>query len=246
MRRPSRLFLSAALSCAVLLPSAAHAQLDACSIFSNIGFENGSLSGWKLTAPNGDYILVPTVANPVIDPTINPADPGNNPAILLAAVGAHFTGVRQIGDTATDLKYKLAHDATAIAVPGGTTIQVKVWANRGRLEPFDTPASTADALIRIFGWSAGAVPTVNTSDNWSRTVTWNPASQAFTAWAADGVWASQTFTFTTPAATALAYLSISVAGRNNNHDQYIALDLCDDAATPATPRTWGSIKQLYR
>ena len=246
MRRSSRWFLGAAVVFTALLPSAARAQLDACTIFSNIGFENGSLSGWKLTAPNADYILTPVAANPVIDPSINPADPANNPATLLPAVGAHFTGVRQIGDTPTDLKYKLAHDATAIAVPPGTTIQVKVWANRGRLEPFDTPASTADALIRVFGWNAGTVPTVNTADNWSRTVTWNPASQAFTAWAADGVWASQTFSFTTPTTTTLAYLSISIAGRNNNHDQYIALDLCEDAATSAAPRTWGSIKQLYR
>ena len=122
-------------------------------------------------------------------------------------------------------------------MPGGTTIQVTVFANRGRLEPFDTPVSTADLLVRIFGWNAGAVPTVNSSDNWSRNVTWNPAAQSFDfTGIADGTWGSRTFTFTTPAATPLAYLSMSIAGRNNNHDQYIAVDLCE-AATPAETLT---------
>jgi hypothetical protein len=159
----------------------------------------------------------------------------------------HFTGVKQIGDTPIDLKYKLAHDATAVAVPGGTTLTIKVWANRGRLEPFDTPASTSDLLVRVFGWSAGSVPTVNpATDNWSRTVTWNPASQSFNfAAVPDGTWGAQTFSFTTPAGTNLAYLSIFIAGRNMNHDQYIAADLCD-GPTAVQPETWGSVKALYR
>jgi hypothetical protein len=231
-----------------LWPVTASAQvtLNACDVFTNISFENGNLGNWTLTAPNGDYILVPDATNPVIDPVINPADPADNPATLTAPAGFHFTGVKQIGDTATDLKYKLSHTATAIAVSAGTSVQVRVWANRGRLEPFDTPGSTGDLLVKIFGWSAGSVPTVNSSDNWSRSITWNPASQSFNfTGVGDGTWASQIFTFVVPAGTTLAYLSISFAGRNNNHDQYIAVDLCD-GPTPTQTSTWGSVKGLYR
>jgi len=225
---------------------AAGVTLNACELFSNINFETGSLVDWTLTAPNADYLLAPTGANPILDPSIDPADPANNPATLVAPVGVHFTGVKQIGDTAIDLKYKLAHGATAIAVPPGTTIEVRVWSNRGRLEPFDTPASTADLLVRVFGWTAGGLPTVNSSDNWSRTVSWNPTPQSFDfTGVADGTWASRTFTFTTPATTTLAYLSISIAGRTNNHDQYIAVDLCD-GPTPAHEGSWGALKHHYR
>ena len=214
---------------------------------TNAGVTYTAPGGWTLTAPNADYLLVPNGTNPILDPSIDPADPANNPALVSAPLGFHFTGVKQIGDTATDLKVKLAHAATPIAVPGGTTIQVTVFANRGRLEPFDTPASTADVLVRIFGWTAGSLPTVTAAtDNWSRTISWNPASQSFDfTGIADGTWGSRTFSFTTPAATTLAYLSISLAGRNNNHDQYVALDLCE-AATPAAPSTWGQVKGRYR
>ena len=241
--------LLALLAISMLLsPMTASAQgiLDACGLFPNIGFENGNLTSWTLTAPNGDYILTPTGANPVIDPSIDPADLANNPAVLTAPAGFHFTGVKQIGDTAIDLKYKLSHNALAQAVPGGTTIQVRVWANKGRLEPNDTPASTGDLLVKVFGWGAGASPTVNSSDNWSRTITWNPASQSYDfTGQADGTWGSRVFSFVTPAATPLSYLSISIAGRNNNHDQYIAVDLCD-GPVPAQTGTWGALKGIYR
>ena len=248
-RYPIGLAAIAAVTAAfvALAPSVAQAQINACSIFTNMGFENGNLSGWTLSAPNGDYVLVPDGTNPILDPSINPADPADNPALLSAPLGTHFTGVKQIGDTAIDLKYKLSHTATLLSVPGGTTIQVTVFANRGRLEPFDTPVSTADLLVKIFGWTAGAVPMLTpATDNWSRTISWNPAAQSFDFTGfADGTWGSRTFTFTTPAATTLAYLSISIAGRNNNHDQYIAVDLCE-AATPAETSTWGAVKDRYR
>lgn len=248
MRLAIRPLLALVATSMLLSPVAASAQvLDACNIFSNVSFEDGNLVGWTLTAPNSDYILTPTGANPVIDPSIDPADVPNNPALLTAPAGFHFTGVKQIGDTATDLKYKLSHAAKAIAVAGGTTIQVRVWANRGRLEPFDTPASTGDLLVRIFGWTAGAAPTVTpATDNWSRTISWNPAAQSFNfVPVADGTWGSQVFSFTVPAGTTLAYLSISITGRNNNHDQYIAADLCD-GPVPTETGTWGQLKSHYR
>ena len=114
-------------------------------------------------------------------------------------------------------------------------------------KPFDTPASTADLLVRIFGWTPGAVPTLNNpaADTWSRSISWNPAAQSFDfTGSPDGQWGSRVLTFITPAATTLGYLSISFAGRNNNHDQYIAIDVCD-APTPAQPATWGTIKHRY-
>ena len=248
----NRRFVSAVLGVAMpavlvaAAPAVRAAEINACEIFSNVNFEVGSLVDWTLTAPNGDYLLAPTGPNPILDPVIDPADPANNPATLVAPVGVHFVGVKQIGDTAIDLKLKLAHRATAIAVPGGTTVTVRVWANRGRLEPFDTPASESDVLVKIFGWTAGSLPTVNASDNWSRTISWNPASQSFDfTGVSDGTWAVRTFSFTTPAATTLAYLAITVAGRNMNHDRYVAMDLCD-APTPARPSSWGTVKHTYR
>jgi hypothetical protein len=247
MRAIFKPLLAGGLLLAVLSPAPAGAQgvLDVCGLFSNISFENGNLGNWTLTAPNGDYLLIPDGTNPIIDPSIDPADLANNPATLSAPAGFHFTGVKQIGDTAIDLKYKLSHNAAAVAVAPGTSVRVTVWANRGRLEPFDTPVSTADLLVKIIGWSAGALPTVNSSDNWSRAITWNPAAQSFDfTGVSDGTWASRTFTFVSPA-TALAYLSISIAGRNNNHDQYIAVDLCE-GPTPVQTGTWGSIKSVYR
>ena len=105
---------------------------------------------------------------------------------------------------------------------------------------------SCDASVTVMLRVLPSVPTVNSSDNWSRNVTWNPAAQSFDfTGIADGTWGSRTFTFTTPAATPLAYLSMSIAGRNNNHDQYIAVDLCE-AATPAETSTWGSLKGRYR
>jgi hypothetical protein len=248
MNASLRPLLACALLLGVLAPTRASAQttLNLCSVLTNISFESGTLAGWTLTAPNGDYILTPTGVNPVIDPTIDPADPANNPAVLTAPAGIHFTGVKQIGDTAINLKYKLSHDATAISVAPGTSVQVTVWANRGRLEPFDTPVTTGDLLVRIFGWTGSTSPTVSTSDNWTPGPNWNPAAQTFNfTGVPDGTWASQTFTFVVPTTMTLTRLSMSIAGRNNNHDQYIAVDLCD-GPTATEAKTWGSIKHHYR
>jgi len=230
--------------CASLAGQAA--ALDVATLFSNIGFEAGNLSGWTLTQPNTDYVVS---LSPTVNPSIDPADLANNPATLNAAAGTYFTGLKRVGDTGADLKYKLAHTATAINVPTGTVFTVTVFGNRGRLEPFDTPASTGDALVRIFGWIAGTQPTVTPStDNWSRTISWNPATQTHT-FGADGTWVSQTFTFDPAAAgrdaATLKWLSISIAARNNNHDQYVAIDL-GDGAVGTQPTSWSAVRGLYR
>jgi hypothetical protein len=227
--------------------SPAHA-VDVATLFPNIGFENGNLTGWTLTLVNTDYVSTLT---PPVNPSIDPADAGNNPTTLTAPVGVYFTGLMRVGDVGADLKYKLAHDAIAINVPTGTVFTVTVRANRGRLEPFDTPVSTADVLVRIFGWTAGATPTVTAAtDNWSRSISWNPAAQSFDfTGVTDGSWGQRTLTFDPAAAGVNAanikFLSISLAGRTNNHDQYIALDI-GDAPTPSRPTTWGRVKALYR
>ena len=127
-----------------------------------------------------------------------------------------------------DEKGKLVHDALAQSFASGTVFQVTVWANRGRLGTngntnSQLPASPPDLLVSFYGFGAGAAPTLNSSDNWSRSVTFNPGATTFTNWGTVGQWTSQTFTWTTN--VALSYVSLGIAGRNNNHDQYVAWDL---------------------
>jgi hypothetical protein len=204
---------------------------DVSSLFSNPGFESGNLSGWTVTQPNTNNYV--SSLSPPVNPSIDPADPGNNPTLLTAPSGSFFTGLMEIGTPANDPAYKLSHDALSISVSSGTTFQVTLWANRGRLEPFDAPSpSPPTATVKIFGWtSSGAAPTVTAStDNWSRSISWNPAALSFDfTLVPDGTWAAQTFTFD-PAASGidaanLKYLSFSISGLNHNHDEYIALDV---------------------
>jgi len=231
-----------------LAGGAGAANLDVTTLLPNSGFESGNLTGWSLTQPNTDYVVS---LSPNVNPSIDPADVANNPALLVAPSGSFFTGLKRVGDVAPDLKYKLAHGAVAVTVSTGTVFTVKVWANRGRLEPFDTPASTGDVLVRVFGWTGGTtIPTVNSSDNWSRTVNWNPAAQTFDfTGIPDGTWGFRVFTFDPAAAgvnaSTLKYLTLTLAGRNNNHDQYIALDL-GEAAVAVQSTQWTTIKNFYR
>lgn len=180
--------------------------------------------------PNSQYITpVP------VDPAIAPLDPccsnGSTLPILLAPVGNHFVGVATTdfnGDT-VDEKGKLAHDALAGVFASDTIYQVTVWANRGRIGTngntnSQMPASPPDLLVNLYGWGAGSVPTVTAStDNWSRAMSYNPGAMTYTNWGTPGQWTSQTFTWTP--GVALSYISLAIAGRNNNHSQYIAWDL---------------------
>ena len=239
--------IAAVLGLALGTPAGA---ADVAGLLSNSGFETGNLSGWSLTQPNADYV---SSLSPPVNPRIDPADPPNDPTTLIAPGGLYFVGLKRPGDVGADLKFKLAHNAVAINVATGTVFDVAVFANRGRLEPFDTPVSTADVLVRVFGWTAGTTPTVNSSDNWSRSISWNAASSTaqsfdFTA-VPDGTWSQRTFTFDPAAAgvdaATIKYISLSIAGRKNNHDQYVAVDVVErplgtDAAA------WGAVKALYR
>lgn len=225
--------LSLAFSCAVVLSLGGAAPTAAVTInlaiaLGNSGYETGTTSSWTATQPNTQFIIpVP------VDPSIAPLDPcctnGSTLPILLAPAGSHFVGVATDPDT-VDEKGKLVHDALSQSFAADTIFQVTVWANRGRIaggsgntnSTFGT-ATPPDMLVSLYGWGSGTTPTVNSSDNWSRTRTYNPAAQSFTNWGTPGQWTSQTFTWTP--GVALSYISLAIAGRNNNHDQYVAWDV---------------------
>jgi hypothetical protein len=108
----------------------------------------------------------------------------------------------------------------------GTTFEVTVWANRGRLAGASTPefdSAPSEVLVTFFGWGAGSAPAINpNTDNWSRSPSVK-LQQAFTNWAANGAWASQTFAFVTT--KELHYVSLSIAGLNHKKASYVAFDM---------------------
>jgi hypothetical protein len=184
-------------------------------------------SQWTVTKPNSSYQNTVPV-NPLILP-LNPCcSNGTTLPALTAPVGNNFIGV--LNPTLQgDLKGKLAHDAVAHSYASGTTFDIIVWGNRGRLNSngntnsFIPGGSGAQTLnVRFMGWGAGALPTVNSADDWTRAFAVN-TSLPFTNWGSPGQWTSQEFQFTTP--VNLAYLSLALSLQNNNHDQYVASDL---------------------
>jgi hypothetical protein len=205
---------------------AAAVTIDLGSLLGNSGYEDGTTSQWTETKPNASYI------DPVpVDPVIQPLDPCCNDGTLLptltAPAGDHFVGVLNTLDN--DPKGKLAHDALDQTFLSGTTFQVLVWANRGKLLS-DTntnpnfPGSTPQVSVQLRGWGAGSLPTVNpANDNWSRSSVVNE-TLTFTDWGSNGAWASQLFTFTTTTVQ-LEYIALSINGQTNNHDQYVAWDI---------------------
>jgi hypothetical protein len=143
---------------------------------------------------------------------------------LQAPAGKHFIGILNPNDQ--DISGKLVHTAVAGSFPAGTVFQVTVWANRGRLAGAKTTlfdSSPSELLVQFSGWGAGNLPTVNpNTDNWSRQPIVKKG-QAFTNWAANGQWASQTFQFVTD--KALSYVSLSIAGMNHKNASYVAFDV---------------------
>ena len=222
--------LSLAFSCAIAIglggawPAAA-VTVDLAVVLGNSGYETGTTSQWTATQPNTTY-----VSSVPVDPVIAPLDPcctnGTTLPILLAPGGSHFVGVTN-PTLNGDLKGKLVHDALAQSFASDTIFQVTIWANRGRLDSNGNttstfPVSPPIVVANLSGWGAGSVPTVNTSDNWSRTRTYNQ-NMTFTNWGSPGQWVSQTFQWSP--GVALAYISLSISGQNNNHDQYVAWDV---------------------
>lgn len=200
-------------------------SVDLFGVLGNAGFENDLVhSQWTVTKPNSSYQNTVPV-NPLILP-LNPCcSNGTTLPALTAPAGNNFIGV--LNPTLNeDRKGKLAHDAVANSYASGTTFDILVWGNRGRLGSNGNTNSTfpgaAPALIVSFlGWGAGSVPTVNSSDNWSRAFALK-TSLPFTDWGSPGQWTSQEFHFTTP--VDLAYISLALALQNVNHDQYVASD----------------------
>jgi hypothetical protein len=203
--------------------------IDLAAALGNSGFENGTTGQWTATKPNASYI------SPVpVDPNIQPLDPCCNDGTLLPALtapaGIHFVGVKNTLNN--DPKGKLAHDALAGSFAADTVYEVLVWGNRGKLLSAGNtnpnfPGSTPGITVQLRGWGAGSIPTVNPSnDNWSRSPSFT-SSQTFTNWGSVGDWTSQLFSFTP--GVAFAYISLSISGMTNNHDQYVAFDV---AAVP--------------
>jgi hypothetical protein len=89
------------------------------------------------------------------------------------------------------------------------------------------PAAPPILTVALYGWAAGAVPTVTASnDNWNRVMSFGASgssNQAYANYGTPGQWTSQTFSWTP--GIALSYISLAVIGNNQNHDQYIAWDI---------------------
>ena len=220
-----RLGLVCAWTASLAVPAAA-VTIDLALVLGNSGYEAGTTAQWTATMPNTQYI------SPVpVNPSIQPLDPcctnGTLLPTLVAPVGSHFVGVATDPDT-VDEKGKLVHTALAQSFAADTIFQVTVWANRGRLNTNGNtnsamPAAPPILSVALYGWGAGATPTVTAAtDNWSRTRSYNN-SQSYANYGTPGQWTSQTFSWAP--GIALSYISLGITGQNQNHDQYIAWDL---------------------
>ena len=126
-----------------------------------------------------------------------------------------------------DISGKLVHTAVTGTFAQGTTFEVTVFANRGRLDTAKTAAfgntRASELQVTLFGWGDGDAPTINQdTDNWSR----KPLvklQRSFTNWAQNGEWASQTFEFAPN--KELRYISLAIAGKNHKNASYVAFDI---------------------
>ena len=202
--------------------------LNLATLVANPSFDDASTPvNWTTTRPNSSYLSAVPV-NPVIAP-LAPSSSGVPQPNLLAQYGPNFVGVRNPTQN-DDLKGKLVSDAVVRLETTGTEFEISVYGNRGRLNTngntngtFPNANSAPKLRIQFWGFSAGAVPTVNSSDNWSRSHTVK-MTETFDFTGIDpGEWALQTFLFETTAN--LEYIAIAVVGQNLNHDQYVAADI---------------------
>jgi hypothetical protein len=226
------------------LETAHAAIIDLSAVLANSGYELGNTTSWTPMFPNSAYQPLGTnfnVSDGVPPPalTISPLDPccsTGSPTLsaLTAPVGNYFVGVKNPTEEG-DYKGKLGHDA--LLAPSGTwstsdTYQITLWGNRGRLGGGEGApntngtfgsASPPSLSLRFLVWTPGSTPTViANTDNWTRSPS-NSFLSTFTNWGDPGEWTSQAFSFTMPSNR--AYLSVTLAGLNNNHDQYVAWDV---------------------
>jgi hypothetical protein len=206
----------------IVFPATAHA-VELCTLLGNIGFEAcvPPPDEWTPSQPNANFGIDAPECSPVIIPK-------NEVAPLTAPDGSEFIGVVNDGDD--DVAGKLVHDVVSAGGPwpAGTQFTVTVFGNRGRLaaaltDQFASLKGTPTLQVQFLGWGPGGIPTpIPASDDWSRRPNVN-LKQKFTNWGANGDWASQTFTFTTP--RALEFISLAIAGINHSHLTYVAFDV---------------------
>jgi len=185
------------------------------------------------------------------DPNITHIDqtgvPGDATVVIAAPNGAHFVGTRQDGyeghyrrhpsepaqpaGGVYDTNFQLRSDATPGTFLAGDTFTLKVWAVRGR---------TGQDWAQQNASSAGSASEVSVRLTGGTFVT---PSFDFTNWAADGVWASQTFVWTLSANT--SSIRVQVTGQNHNHHRFVAADLEWEPSLPTRQSTWGQVKALY-
>jgi hypothetical protein len=212
-----KLIKTVALVFAVLcVTSPAHAVVDLATLLGNSGFESDLVhSQWKATRPNSDFLL----DAPQVNPEIIPKDEVNE---VVAPIGAKFIGILNPNDE--NVEGKLVHDAVLGDFPVGTVFEITIWGNRGRLSGASNAGSlTSEVLVQLYGWGAGALPTINQSnDNWSRQPSVK-VIQKFTNWApTGGDWASQVFQLVTT--KALKYVTLGITGKNHKQSSYVAFD----------------------
>lgn len=184
------------------------------------------------------------------DPNITHIDQTGFPdvtTVISAPSGAHFVGSRQDGYEGHYRRhssepaqpaggfYDTNFQLTSINIPGtflsGDTFTLTVWAVRGRTKQdwAQNNASSAGSASSLSARLAGG--------------TFVTPSFNFTNWGNDGVWASQTFTWTLQSNT--SNIRIVLTGQNSNHHRFVAADIEWEDTLPTEQKTWGGIKALY-
>jgi hypothetical protein len=191
--------------------------------------------------PGKPWGLNPNITH--IDQTGFPGDPTT---VIAAAVGSNFVGSRQDGYEGHyrraqsepaqpaggfyDTNWQLTSSAIAGPFVSGDTFTLTVWGVRGRLgqdwgaNNASTTGSASSLSVRLVGG------------------TYVQAANDFTAWAADGQWASQSMSW--QLTSNAASIQIRVTGQNSNHHRFVAYD-AGQVPTSTEASTWGQIKALY-
>lgn len=187
-----------------------------------------------------------------LDPNLTHIDQtgvaGDPTVTIVAAAGLHFVGSRQDGyeghyrrdpgepaqpaGGTYDTNFQLTSDPITGSFLSGDTFVLTVWGVRGRLrQDWATPnASSVGSASKLTARLTGG--------------TFQAAVFDFTAWAPDGNWASQTFTWQLNSNA--SSIRLVLTGQNQNHDRFVAADIGDGPVTDTQSRSWGAIKGLYR
>ena len=187
-----------------------------------------------------------------LDPDITHVDQtgvsGDPTTVISAPVGSHFVGSRQDGYEGHyrrlgseppqppggfyDTNFQVTSSNLPATFLAGDSFTLTVWAVRGRLwqdwgqENASSSGSASTITVRLTGG------------------TFVTPAYDFTNWAADGVWAQQTFTWTLSANT--PGIRVVITGQDKNHDRFVAVDCNHEPVLGTESRTLGSIKALYR